>query len=65
MSDTRFKVNGKVKFDYSPGYKGVPEFGVYVLGQPTPSVEMLEEVICCVQGVIDQANGELEDDDDD
>ena len=62
MSITNFKMNGVVSFTYDPGFKKVPEFGVYVLGEPTPSVDMMEEVIHCVQCLIDDANGVADED---
>jgi len=48
-----FKLNGKVAFNYDPGYPGVPEFGVYVLGQPDPEDEMLEEIIASLQTILE------------
>jgi len=65
MSVTNFKMNGIVKFTYDPGYKKVPEFGVYVLGEPTPSVQMLEELVICLEALIDSANGDVDEDEDD
>ncbi len=49
-----FKINGKVVYEYTPGFKKVPEFGVYVLGEPVPSSDMLTEIIRCLRGVLDK-----------
>lgn len=57
---TAFKANGRIQFTYEPAIPKVPEFGIYVLGQPDEiSIDMLEEIITCVTSMRDELEEDM------